>query len=61
MDRKTRKIPYVFDKNVKFGKFVEILATQFKTRADLPKLKAQCYKIFVENHAKYQTEETLSK
>jgi len=59
MDRKTRKIPFVFDKNIQYyGKFINLLATQFEVTDELPKLKAQCYKIYTENKTE---DESLSK
>ena len=62
MDRKTHNIPFVFDKKIQFGEFVDLVATQFEANEELPRLKAQCNKIFVKNNIKSQTEEdTLSK
>ena len=49
MDRRTRKIPFVFDKKIQYGYFIELLATQFDVNEELPKLKAQCYKIYTDN------------
>ena len=62
MDRKTHNIPFVFDKNIQFGEFIDLVATQFEVNEELPRLKALRYKIFVENNIKSQTEEdALSK
>ena len=59
MDRRTHKIPFVLDENIQYyGKFIDLLATQFEVDEELPKLKAQCYKIYTENKAE---EDALSK
>ena len=55
MDRKTHQIPFVFDKNIQYGKFIDLLATQFEAHEELPRLKAQCYKIYTENKTEDDT------